>query len=79
LVRPEHVKEAADFLVRSGVTSKKTGIFVKVGHRSLPAKALARVAYLISANRPLHDSVDFASGQWLVDVFENIGFEVERV
>jgi len=80
LVQREHVVRACE-LITSGKLARPArgrGLFVVVGEHRLPAKDVARAAYLLAAGKPADAYLDFASGQSTLDMFKRLGFEVER-
>jgi hypothetical protein len=80
LVQREHVMLACE-LITSGKLSRPVrgrGLFVVVGEHHLPAKDVARAAYLLAIGKPADAYLDFASGQTTLDMFKRLGFDVER-
>lgn len=80
LVQREHVHQAAD-LIRTGRLARPArgrGLFVLVNGERLPAKDVARAAYLLAMGKPADAYLDFASGQTTLDMFARLGFQVER-
>lgn len=81
LVQREHVQQAAE-LIRTGRLAKPArsrGLFVLVNGERLPAKDVARAAYLLAMGKPADTHLDFASGQTTLDMFDRLGFQVERL
>jgi hypothetical protein len=51
---------------------------VVVDSHRLPAKDVARIAYLLATGRPPDAYLDFASGQSTLAMFARLGFSVDR-
>jgi hypothetical protein len=80
VVQREHVLQACE-LITSGRLARPArgrGLFVVVAGSRLPAKDVARAAYLLAVGKPADAYFDFASGQTTLDMFKRLGFEVER-
>jgi hypothetical protein len=57
---------------------RANALFVVVDGSRLPAKDVARAAYLLAVGKPADARFNFASGQTTLDMFKRLGFEVER-
>lgn len=79
LVQRERVVRACEMITNGKLVrpARGRGRFV-VGERCLPAKDIARTAYLLAAGKPADAYLDFASGQSTLSMFKRLDFEVER-
>ena len=80
LVQREHVLRACELITSGKLAKPARGhrLFVVVGENRLPAKDVARAAYLLAVGKPADAHLDFASGQSTLDMFKRLGFDVER-
>jgi hypothetical protein len=77
-VKPLHVADACETLLKSSSISKTRGLFVKFNGQPLPAKVVARLAYARANNLAPESVPKFASGESLLKLLERLGFAVER-
>ena len=80
VVQREHVLHACELITSGRLTrpARGRGLFIVVAGNKLPAKDVARAAYLLAVGKPADAYFDFASGQTTLDMFKRLGFEVER-
>lgn len=80
-IEKHHVAEACKLLAAkaSRHSHKSQRLVVRVDECLLPAKDVARVAYLLSVNQPLDSSVDFTSGEGLLDKLRSLGCDAVRL
>lgn len=79
IIGEEHVRAACRQLQAApGGSLKGRGLFVVVDGQRVPAKDLARVAYLLATDQPPTNKLKFSSSQSTLDMFARLGFEVER-
>ena len=80
LVGAEHVTQACELISQGklGKALRGRGLFVQYKGKNLPAKDVARAAYLLACGKPPNSYLDFASGQSTLDMFSRLGFHVAR-
>ena len=80
IVDSDHVKRACDIVAsgKHGVAVRGRGLFVVHNAVRLPAKEVARVAYLLATSKPLDAPLRFASGESILNLLRKLGCRVER-
>lgn len=80
-VEKHHVAEACALLATAASRhdKKSRGLFVRFDEYLLPAKDVARTAYLLAIHQPLDSSVDFTSGEGLLDKLRALGCDAVRL
>jgi hypothetical protein len=78
LVQRDHVAQACELISKSAKSARASGLFVLVKGKRLPAKDVARTAYLLAIGKPIDTPIKFASGQGTLDMLQRLGFQVER-
>jgi hypothetical protein len=79
-VQREHVLKACSLASTGKLdrTLRGRALFLLFNGQRLPAKDIARVAYLLAVGRRPDAYLDFSSGQSTLDMFKKLGFEVVR-
>lgn len=80
-IRAEHVTRACEHLIAADHTprAKARGIIVEFRGKQLPAKEVARVAYLLANNFKPDTAVRFASGETTIQRLQRLGFRARRL
>lgn len=80
VVQREHVLQACEPITSGRLARPVRGLgrFVVVDGNRIPAKDVARAAYLLAVGKSADGYFDFASGQTTLDMFKRLGFEVGR-
>jgi hypothetical protein len=80
-IEQHHVADACALLATSASQHgrKSRGLFVRFKEHLLPAKDVARTAYLLAIHQPLDSLVDFASGEGLLDRLRSLGCDAVRL
>lgn len=79
VVTAQHVAKACELVAARSAGERSRGLFVLQGGKRLPAKEVARVAYLLATEQPLDTRLRFASGQTMLEFLRKHGCEVERI
>ena len=81
VIEAKHVRKACELLAANGgrASSRAKGLFVRFGESLLPAKAVAKIAFLLATAQPLDTFVDFTSGETLMDRLRNLGCDAVRL
>lgn len=80
IVRAEHVVRACEMVSARTPSGQPTrGLFVIRDERHLPAKEVARVAYLLASGKNLATVLQFASGEATLNLLRRLGFTVNRL
>lgn len=79
IVRAEHVARACDLVAQGSHRKPTRGLFVVHKDTLLPAKEVARVAYLEASGKGPDTELRFASGEATLNLLRRLGFHVERV
>jgi len=79
VVSAEHVRAACQQVAKSGSKSPSHGLVVVFEGQRLPAKQVAKVAYLLATQQPLDTPLRFASGETLLNLLRKHGCHVERI
>lgn len=78
-VTREHVARACALVAKRAASSGARGLFVVHEGRRLPAKEVARVAYLLASSQPLDAAIKFASGESMLNMLRRHGCTTERI
>lgn len=80
-VRADHVTRACELILagEQGAGAKARGITVEFRGRSLPAKEVLRVAYLLANNLKPDTPLRFASGEGTIQRLRRLGFRAGRI
>jgi hypothetical protein len=78
VLKREHVQRACELVASSTHSARGRGLFVIYRGGQLPAKEVARVAYLLATSQPVETRLRFASGESTITLLRNLGCQVER-
>jgi hypothetical protein len=79
VLNQEHVQRACELVAASKKNARGQGIVVLHRGARLPAKEVARVAYLLATSQPLDTRLVFSSGDSTINRLRKLGCTVERV
>ena len=81
IIEAKHVRKACELLAADGAraSSRAKGLFVLYDESLLPAKAVAKTAFLLATAQPLNTFVDFTSGETLIKRLRNLGYDAVRL
>jgi hypothetical protein len=78
-ISADHVRAALKQVGTSRTGNRTSGLVIVDGDRSLPAKEVLRVAYLLANKLPPDAKVKFSSGDGTLKVLRDLGFHAERI
>ena len=80
IVSAGHVERACEVVsARTAARQPTRGLFVVRDERHLPAKEVARVAYLLASGKSPDTELHFASGEATLNLLRQLGFKVDRL
>ncbi len=81
IITEKHVVEACKAVAQRTVAGKapRRGLVVSFDGQMIPAKDVARSAYLIAIGKPLDTHVDFTSGETLITKLRDRGCDAMRL
>jgi len=81
VIEAKHVAKACDLLAADSKHGSAVGrgLFVRHGDALLPAKAVAKTAFLLTTGQPLDTSLDFTSGETLLVRLRGLGCDAVRL
>ena len=78
-VTAEHVRTALKQVGASRIGNRTSRLVIVDADRSLPAKEVLRVAYLLANKLPADAKIKFSSGDGTLRVLRDLGFHAERI
>jgi hypothetical protein len=78
-ISADDVRAALKHVGTSRTGNRTSGLVIIDGNRSLPAKEVLRLAYLLANKLPADTKIKFSSGDGTLKVLRSLGFHAERI